>query len=285
AGGCGPRATTWSTWRASATSSSSATCHRSRPRWPGRSAWPTTSPGACGWRRDRCPGSASTAARRRCGPSTTWRTWPEAAAGPGCRRAGVPARRRPPRIAGGRDELRRPGRSNPQTYTNDPGGTTMPQLVPNLWFDGQAEEAANFYVSVFPNSEILKVVRYTEAGPGPAGSVVTVDFSLDGVRFTAINGGPDFTFDEAVSFAVMCKDQDEVDHYWSRLLEGGGQEGPCGWLKDRYGLSWQVVPVRLEELLADPDPDRARRATEAMFTMRKIDIAALEAAADGASAA
>jgi predicted 3-demethylubiquinone-9 3-methyltransferase (glyoxalase superfamily) len=156
----------------------------------------------------------------------------------------------------------------------------MPRITPNLWFDSQGLEAAEFYVSIFPNSEITRVTRYTEAGPGPAGAVVTVDFVLDGQEYTAINGGPQFTFDEAISLLVNCRDQAEVDHYWERLLEGG-EESQCGWLKDRYGLSWQVCPVGLVDLLNDSDPGRARRATEAMLGMRKLDIAALHAAADG----
>jgi predicted 3-demethylubiquinone-9 3-methyltransferase (glyoxalase superfamily) len=157
------------------------------------------------------------------------------------------------------------------------------RISPNLWFDTEAEEAAAFYVSVFENSRIVRVLRYTEAGPRPAGSVMTVEFELDGQRFVAINGGPEFTFDEAVSLEISCKDQDEVDYYWEKLTEGG-EEGPCGWLKDRYGLSWQVVPAGMEDLLADSDPERARRAMEAMFGMRKLDAAALRAAADGVPA-
>ncbi|MFF3323543.1 VOC family protein [Streptomyces sp. NPDC002889] len=157
----------------------------------------------------------------------------------------------------------------------------MPRITPNLWFDTQGEEAAEFYCSVFPNSEIKKVSHYGEAGPRPAGTVLTVDFVLDGQDFTAINGGPEFTFDEAVSFLIDCADQEEVDHYWSKLSEGG-QEGPCGWIKDRYGLSWQVVPSVLEELLTDPDEARAQRAMKAMLGMQKLDVAALRAAADGA---
>jgi predicted 3-demethylubiquinone-9 3-methyltransferase (glyoxalase superfamily) len=160
----------------------------------------------------------------------------------------------------------------------------MPTIVPNLWFDTQAEEAAEFYVSVFPNSRILATTHYTDAGPRPAGMVMTVEFELDGLRFTAINGGPDFTFDEAVSFLVGCRDQEEVDRYWELLLAGGGQEGPCGWLKDRFGLSWQVVPDGMEELFAGDDPARASRAMQAMLGMRKIDVAALRAAADRAPA-
>jgi len=156
----------------------------------------------------------------------------------------------------------------------------MPKIVPNLWFDTEAEEAAAFYVSIFENARIANVARYTEAGPRPAGTVMTVEFELDGQRFIGINGGPRFSFDEAVSFAIECEDQAEVDRYWERLSEGG-EEGQCGWLKDRYGLSWQVVPTGMEELFADPDPKRAERAMRAMLGMRKIDIAALRRAADG----
>jgi predicted 3-demethylubiquinone-9 3-methyltransferase (glyoxalase superfamily) len=161
----------------------------------------------------------------------------------------------------------------------------MPQqIVPNLWFDTEAEEAAEFYCSVFPNSRILHVARYTEAGPREAGTVMTVEFELDGNRFVAINGGPEFTFSEAVSFLIECADQDEIDAYWAKLTDGG-EEGPCGWLKDRFGLSWQVAPAGMDEIFGDPDPERARRAMEAMFGMRKLDVAALRAAADGVAAA
>src|SRR4051794_38947935 len=156
----------------------------------------------------------------------------------------------------------------------------LQRITPNLWFDGQAEEAAAFYCSVFPNSRIVRVSRYTDAGPGPAGSVMAVEFELDGQRLVGINGGPEFTFSEAVSLAVNCAGQDEVDHYWERLSEGG-EEGPCGWLKDRYGLSWQVVPEGMDDVFDDPDPKRAERAMQAMFGMRKLDVAALHAAADG----
>ena len=150
-----------------------------------------------------------------------------------------------------------------------------------LWFDGQAEEAAHFYVSVFKNSSIGKIARYPEGAPQPAGSVMTVEFTANGHRFLGLNGGPQFTFSEAVSFQITCKDQDEVDYFWERLTADGGEEGPCGWLKDRYGLSWQVVPEGMDELFADPDKDKARRAMEAMFGMKKLDVAALKAAADG----
>jgi predicted 3-demethylubiquinone-9 3-methyltransferase (glyoxalase superfamily) len=153
-------------------------------------------------------------------------------------------------------------------------------IVPNLWFDTEAEEAAAFYCSVFPNSRIVSVARYTDVGPGPAGTVMTVEFELDGQRFVGINGGPQFTFDEAVSFQITCQTQDEVDHYWQRLTEGGAEQ-QCGWLKDRFGLCWQVVPTGMDEVFADPDPERARRAMQAMLGMRKLDIGALRRAADG----
>jgi predicted 3-demethylubiquinone-9 3-methyltransferase (glyoxalase superfamily) len=157
----------------------------------------------------------------------------------------------------------------------------MPRITPNLWFDTESEEAAEFYVSVFPNSEIRNVSYYGEAGPRPAGTVLTVDFVLDGQEYTAINGGPQFTFDEAISFLINCADQDEVDYYWTKLSDGG-EEGQCGWLKDRYGLSWQVVPVGMGKLMSDPDEGRAQRAMKAMLGMKKIDVAALYAAADHA---
>jgi len=156
----------------------------------------------------------------------------------------------------------------------------MPRITPNLWFDTESLDAAEFYVSVFPNSEIRNVSHYGDAGPREAGMVLTVDFVLDGQEFTAINGGPEFTFDEAVSFLINCAGQDEVDHYWSRLTEGG-EESQCGWLKDRFGVSWQVVPAEMGELMSDPDPARANRAMQAMLGMKKLDLAALRAAADG----
>jgi predicted 3-demethylubiquinone-9 3-methyltransferase (glyoxalase superfamily) len=156
----------------------------------------------------------------------------------------------------------------------------MPRITPNLWFDTLAKEAAEFYVSVFPNSAITNVSYYNDAGPRPAGTVLTVDFVLDGQPYTAINGGPEFTFDEAISLLVNCADQDEVDRYWSKLGEGG-EEGQCGWLKDKYGLSWQVAPAGMEEMLNDADPERAVRAMKAVLGMTKIDLAALRAAADG----
>jgi predicted 3-demethylubiquinone-9 3-methyltransferase (glyoxalase superfamily) len=156
----------------------------------------------------------------------------------------------------------------------------MPRITPNLWFDLESEEAAAFYVGIFPNSKITNISHYTEAGPRAAGTVLTVDFVLDGQEYTAINGGPQFPFTEAISLLVSCADQDEVDHYWAALSDGG-EEGRCGWLKDRYGLSWQVVPSDWETVLTDPDPARAQRAMDAMSTMDKLDIAALRAAADG----
>jgi predicted 3-demethylubiquinone-9 3-methyltransferase (glyoxalase superfamily) len=157
----------------------------------------------------------------------------------------------------------------------------MPRITPNLWFDTESLEAAEFYCSVFPNSEIKAVSHYTDAGPRPAGTVLTVDFVLDGQELTAINGGPEFTFDEAISLLINCADQDEVDYYWDKLTEGG-EESQCGWLKDRYGLSWQVVPEGMAELMNDPDSARATRAMKAMLGMKKLDVAALWAAADGA---
>ena len=158
----------------------------------------------------------------------------------------------------------------------------MPEkIIPNLWFDTEAEEAADFYTTVFPNSRVVTKTHYPEDAPREAGMVMTVEFELDGQRFVGINGGPQFSFDEAVSFQVTCESQEELDYYWERLSDGG-QEGPCGWLKDRFGLSWQVVPKGMDEVFADPDPERARRAMQAMLKMGKIDIAALRRAADGA---
>jgi len=154
----------------------------------------------------------------------------------------------------------------------------MPQLTPCLWFDTEGEDAAELYTSVFPNSKILDVARYGSAGPRPEGTVMTVSFELDGQKFLALNGGPDFTFNEAVSFQIHCRDQDEVDHYWEKLGEGG-EHGPCGWLKDRFGLSWQVVPTRLTELLEDPDREKSQRVMAAMLQMGRIEIAELERAA------
>jgi predicted 3-demethylubiquinone-9 3-methyltransferase (glyoxalase superfamily) len=155
----------------------------------------------------------------------------------------------------------------------------MQKITPCLWFDTQGEEAANFYTTVFENSRILDVARYGSAGPGPEGTVMTVTFELDGQKFVALNGGPHFTFNEATSFQVSCETQDEVDYFWSRLSEGG-EEGPCGWLKDRYGLSWQIVPTALLELVRDSDTEKSQAAMKAMLGMRKIDIEALRRAAN-----
>jgi predicted 3-demethylubiquinone-9 3-methyltransferase (glyoxalase superfamily) len=154
----------------------------------------------------------------------------------------------------------------------------MPSIRPCLWFDTEGEEAARFYTSVFPNSRIVEVAHYGEAGPREAGTVMTVAFELDGKPFLALNGGPGFTFNEAISLQIDCESQEEVDRYWAVLAEGG-EEGPCGWLKDRFGVSWQVVPTRFEELITDPDPGVSQRAMAAMLQMRKLDIAALEEAA------
>jgi predicted 3-demethylubiquinone-9 3-methyltransferase (glyoxalase superfamily) len=160
----------------------------------------------------------------------------------------------------------------------------MPRAItPNLWFDTQAEEAAEHYCSIFPDSRIVGVTHYTEAAPSKAGQVLTVDFELLGRRFTALNGGPQFTFNEAVSLLIECEDQEEIDFYWERLTDGG-EERPCGWVKDRYGLSWQVVPAGMDALFGDDDPERAQRAMEAMFGMHKLDVAALRAAAEGVAA-
>jgi predicted 3-demethylubiquinone-9 3-methyltransferase (glyoxalase superfamily) len=152
------------------------------------------------------------------------------------------------------------------------------RITPFLWFDGQAEEAANFYVSIFPNSKVSSTSRYGEAGPGPKGSVMTIAFNLDGLSFTALNGGPMFKFTEAISLVVHCETQAEVDHYWDKL-SAGGQQVQCGWLKDRYGLSWQIVPDALIELVQDKDPAKSQRVMAAMMQMKKIDIAGLKAAA------
>ncbi len=157
----------------------------------------------------------------------------------------------------------------------------MKKIAPFLWFDNQAEEAANFYVSIFGNSKVLDVTRYGDAGPGPKGAVMTVSFVLDGQDFTALNGGPAFKFTEAISFTVDCETQEEVDYYWQQLSDGVF-EGQCGWLKDKFGLSWQIVPSVLGALLRHPDPARAQRVMRAMLQMKKLDIAALQRAADAA---
>jgi len=153
----------------------------------------------------------------------------------------------------------------------------LQKITPNLWFDTEAEEAANFYTSIFKNSDVLRVMHYGEAGPRPAGMVMTVTFELEGQQFTGLNGGPEFKFNEAVSLLVNCEGQEEVDELWERLSEGG-EEGPCGWLKDRYGLSWQIIPTVLDEMLQDEDAGKANRVMKAMLQMGKIDIAALEEA-------
>ncbi len=156
----------------------------------------------------------------------------------------------------------------------------MPRIVPNLWFDMNGREAVDFYVSIFPNSRIVAEFPYTEAGPGPTGEIMEIDFELDGQPFAAINGGPQFTFDEAVSFLIECEDQAEVDRYWDALLADGGEESQCGWLKDRFGLSWQVVPKGMYEMMQG-DPAAVDRAVTAMLGMVKLDLAALQAAYDG----
>ena len=157
----------------------------------------------------------------------------------------------------------------------------MNKISPFLWFDTQAEEAANYYVSIFDNSRIVSTSRYSDAGPGPKGSVMTVEFELEGLSFIALNGGPQFRFNEAVSFSVDCGSQEEVDAYWDKLTADGGEPGPCGWLKDKFGLSWQINPRILGQLLSDPDRAKAKRVMEAMLKMSKIDIPALQRAAAG----
>ncbi len=153
------------------------------------------------------------------------------------------------------------------------------KITPFLWFDNQAEEAAQFYTSIFKNSKILKISRYGDAGPGPKGSVMVVNFQLSGQEFVALNGGPRFKFSEAFSFVVNCENQNEIDEYWSKLTADGGQESMCGWLKDKFGFSWQVVPTALDKLMSDPQ--KASRMMQALLTMRKLDIATLKAAAEG----
>jgi predicted 3-demethylubiquinone-9 3-methyltransferase (glyoxalase superfamily) len=157
----------------------------------------------------------------------------------------------------------------------------MQKIHPFLWFDAQAEEAMHFYCSVFKNSKVGKVVRYGDAGPGPKGSVMLCTFELEGQQFTALNGGPHFKFNEAISLVVDCKSQEEVDTLWEKLTADGGQPGDVGWLKDKYGLSWQITPTVLIEMISDPDPDKSQRAMKAMMTMTKIDIAKLQEAVGG----
>ena len=156
----------------------------------------------------------------------------------------------------------------------------MQKITPFLWFDGNAEEAMNFYVSLFKNAKVGKVTRYGDAGPGPKGSVMSATFQLEGQDFYALNGGPQFKFSEAISFMVNCEDQQEIDRFWS-ALSAGGSEGPCGWLRDRYGLSWQVVPTARGEMLRDPDQAKAERVMTAMLAMQKLDLAALHRAYEG----
>ncbi|MGI8835054.1 MAG: VOC family protein [Pyrinomonadaceae bacterium] len=161
----------------------------------------------------------------------------------------------------------------------------MQKITPFLWFDNNAEEAVNFYVSIFKNSKVGKVTRYDEASSKaagrPEGSVMTMEFQLEGQNFSAINGGPHFKFTEAVSFVVDCETQEEVDYFWGKLTADGGQESQCSWLKDKYGLSWQITPRVLIEMLGDKDPQKAQRVMEAMLQMKKIDIAILRRAYDG----
>ncbi|MGH2956753.1 MAG: VOC family protein [Solirubrobacterales bacterium] len=159
------------------------------------------------------------------------------------------------------------------------------KIVTNLWFDTEVEEAAEFYTTLFENSKILSTTKYPENAPGERepGTVMTVEWELEGQRFVGINGGPEFKFDEAVSLQIECKDQEEVDYFWEKLGDGG-EEGPCGWLKDRFGLSWQVTPAGMDELFSDSDPERAQRAMECMLKMRKLDIDELRRAADGVAA-
>ena len=156
----------------------------------------------------------------------------------------------------------------------------MQKVTPCLWFDDQGEEAARFYTSIFASSRVLGTTRYGEAGPGEPGTVMTVEFELDGRPFTALNGGPEFGFNEAVSFQIACESQEEVDRYWETLSDGG-EQGPCGWLKDRYGLSWQVVPTALFEMIRDPDPVKSQRAMAAMLQMGKLEIEPLRQAFEG----
>jgi predicted 3-demethylubiquinone-9 3-methyltransferase (glyoxalase superfamily) len=165
--------------------------------------------------------------------------------------------------------------------TNPTSQPREQKITTFLWFDNNAEEAANFYVSVFKNSRILTTARYPEGSPGQKGSVMVVDFELDGQRFSALNGGPHFKFTEAISLLVHCKDQQEVDYYWEKLTADGGQESQCGWLKDKFGLSWQITPDELLKVWTEPDPAKAQRVMQAMMTMKKLIIKDLEAAAKG----
>ncbi len=157
----------------------------------------------------------------------------------------------------------------------------MQKITPFLWFDNQAEEAMNFYVSIFKNSKVVTATRYGDAGPGPKGTVMTAEFQLEGQEFVALNGGPHFKFTEAISFVINCETQEEVDYFWEKLTAEGGAESQCGWLKDRYGLSWQVVPTAVIEMLKDKDPERSQRAMKAVLQMKKIDIGQAKQAYDG----
>jgi predicted 3-demethylubiquinone-9 3-methyltransferase (glyoxalase superfamily) len=196
-------------------------------------------------------------------------------------RAGYRCLERREALFGPIDEFASPRSSKRQTAQRDEKGRQVQKLTPCLWFDTEGEEAATFYTSVFPNSKILEITHYGSAGPRTEGTVMTVSFELDGQKFLALNGGPDFKFNEAISFEVSCDGQEEVDSFWSKLSEGG-EEGPCGWLKDRFGVSWQIVPTVLVELLADPDQEKAQRVMAAMLKMRKIDVDELERAAEAA---
>ena len=170
--------------------------------------------------------------------------------------------------------------SSKATDSRERGPAPAQKIAPFLWFDDQAEEAVNLYTSLFDNSRILRVTRYGDGGPGPKGSVMTVDFVLAGQQFVALNGGPHFKFTEAISFVVNCETQEEVEHFWDQLTADGGQESQCGWLKDMYGLSWQIVPTILMKLLQDPDKEKANRVMQAMLKMRKIETGKLLEAAE-----
>lgn len=158
----------------------------------------------------------------------------------------------------------------------------MQKITPYFWFDNNAEEAINFYMSIFKNSKIVNMSRYGEGGPGPAGTLMTATFELNGQTFMALNGGPQYKFNEAISLLVDCKDQGEVDALWNKLTADGGEEGPCGWLKDKFGVSWQIIPEALGRLMSDPNPAKAQHVVQAMLQMKKIDVAALQRAYDQA---
>ncbi len=172
------------------------------------------------------------------------------------------------------------GTSSQATNAQERGPAPAQKITPFLWFDNQAEEAVDLYISLFDNSLVSSITRYGDTGPGPKGSVMTVDFVLAGQEFVALNGGPHFKFTEAISFVVNCETQEEVDHFWKKLTADGGQESQCGWLKDKYGLSWQIVPTILMKLLQDPDKEKASRVMQAMLKMRKIEAGTLLEAAD-----